>query len=62
MPQNDNNTPDPNVEVKFFGNEVAFTIGDRPIKVWELIVGILVLSIIAPIFYRRGGNGSRGRK
>ena len=56
MPQNDNNTPDPNVEIKWFGNEVAFSIGDRPIKVWELVVGILVLSIIAPIFYRRGGN------
>tara|TARA_R110002020_G_scaffold379412_4_gene590603 strand:+ start:243 stop:515 length:273 start_codon:yes stop_codon:yes gene_type:complete len=58
-------------EVVWFGNSTAFNVGDRPVKVWEVIVGIIVLAIIAPIFYGGGGNrggngyrngGGRGRR
>jgi len=40
-------------ETKFFANEVLFHIGDRGVKVWELIVGLIVLSMLIPLFYRR---------
>ena len=68
MPQGENTTTTSNnVEVVWFGNQTAFTMGTRPVKVWELIVGLIVLSMLAPIFYNRGGggnynnNGGRGR-
>ena len=58
MPEGDSSTQEnaTNVEVVWFGNQTAFTMGTRPVKVWELIVGLIVLSIIAPIFYNRGGG------
>tara|TARA_R110000824_G_scaffold378430_3_gene569979 strand:- start:585 stop:776 length:192 start_codon:yes stop_codon:yes gene_type:complete len=61
MPEGDITTTDgtTNVEVVWFGNQTAFTIGTRPIKIWELIVGLIVLSMLAPIFYNRGGGGGR---
>ena len=40
-------------ETKFFANEVIFHIGDRGVKLWELIVGLIVLSMLIPLFYRR---------
>lgn len=66
-----NNGNGTNVEIVWFGNQTAFTLGKRPVKVWEVIVGIIVLSIIAPIFYnggrrgngyRNGGGRGRGRR
>ena len=58
--ENDNNTNTntTTTEIKWFGEVVAFNIGKRPVKVWELIVGLVVLSILAPMFYSR--RGSRG--
>ena len=47
-------------EVVWFGNSTAFTAGKRPVKVWEVIVGIIVLAIIAPMFYGGGGRGGNG--
>ena len=68
MPEGDSTTTTENVQVVWFGNQTAFTMGTRPVKVWELIVGLIVLSMLAPIFYNRGGgggnynnNGGRGR-
>ena len=59
MPEGDSTTPENNnVEVVWFGNQTAFTMGTRPVKVWELIVGLIVLSMLAPIFYNRGGGRS----
>tara|TARA_R100000664_G_C2758728_1_gene147900 strand:- start:5590 stop:5787 length:198 start_codon:yes stop_codon:yes gene_type:complete len=64
MPQGEQNetTPTSTTEIKWFGNEVLFHLGARPVKIWELIVGLIILSMIMPLFYgRRNGyrNGSR---
>jgi|TARA_R100001594_G_scaffold41050_1_gene73026 hypothetical protein len=63
MPQgNENTVPDPETttEVKWFGEEELFSIGDRPVKIWELLVGLIILSMILPFLFRgRGGNGGR---
>ena len=40
-------------EEKFLANEVVFNIGDYPVKFWHLIVGLILLSIIVPMFGRR---------
>ena len=58
MPEGDSTTTTENVQVVWFGNQTAFTMGTRPVKVWELIVGLIVLSMLAPIFYNRGGGRS----
>jgi len=68
MPQGDQNqtTPATTTEIKWFGEEVLFHIGARPVKIWELIVGLIVLSMLMPLLTnltrgggRRNGNGSR---
>ena len=64
MPQGDTNTPDTNTttEVKWVGEEKLFSIGDRPVKIWELIVGLIILSMILPFLFRgrRNGGGYNG--
>ena len=59
MPQGDITTPDPEAtqEVKWFGEEELFSIGDRPVKIWELLVGLIILSILLPLFFRGGSKG-----
>ena len=59
MPQGDTTTPDPEetTEVKWFGEEELFSIGDRPVKIWELLVGLIILSMILPLFFRGGSRG-----
>lgn len=51
MPQGDQNQTDvaTTTEIKWFGDEVLFHIGSRPIKIWELIVGLIILSILMPL-------------
>jgi hypothetical protein len=68
--EDDNLNAEP--QITWFGEEVLFHIGSRPIKIWELIVGLIILSIIMPLLmnltrgvgrrneYRNGRNG-RGR-
>ena len=64
MPQGNDTTPDPETttEVKWFGEEELFSIGDRPVKIWELIVGLIILSMILPFLFRgrRNGGGYNG--
>lgn len=49
MAQNEINETNANdVQVKWFGDERAFSIGARPVKVWEIIVGLLVLTMVVP--------------
>ena len=38
------------VEERFAANIIVFKIGNREIKLWELLVGLIVLSIIFPMF------------
>jgi hypothetical protein len=51
---------DETVTTEWIGNQVAFNIGDRPVKIWELLLGIVVLAIILPLLIggRGGGAGS----
>ena len=44
MPQGDTTTPNPEetTEVKWFGEEELFSIGDRQVKIWELLVGLII--------------------
>ena len=58
MPDGDTQTPDPEVtqEVKWFGEEEIFSIGDRPVKIWELLVGLIILSILLPLLFRGGAR------
>jgi hypothetical protein len=44
--------------VSWIGNEVAFNIGERPIKIWELLAGIVAIAIILPLFFGSGGSSS----
>jgi len=65
MPQgNDTTTPDPaeTTEVKWFGEEEIFSIGDRPVKIWELLVGLIILSMILPLLFRGGSGGATTKK
>ena len=65
MPQGNNtNTPDPEetTEVKWFGEEELFSIGDRPVKIWELLVGLIILSILLPLLFRGGARGGTTNK
>ena len=52
-------------EIKWFGDEVLFTTGGgREIKLWQVIVGLILLSMLLPFFKRRrngGGYNGRGR-
>ena len=59
MPSGDTTTPDPEVtqEVKWFGEEEIFSIGDRPVKIWELLVGLIILSMLLPLLFRGGARG-----
>ena len=40
---------DETVTTEWIGNQVAFNIGERPVKIWELLLGIVVLAIILPL-------------
>ena len=53
--QNNENT-EVHTEIKWFGNETLFKIGQRDIKLWQVIVGLILLSIFTPMF-RGGKNG-----
>lgn len=44
--------------VSWIGNEVAFNIGERPIKIWELLAGIVAIAIVLPLFFGGGGSSS----
>lgn len=48
-------------DIKWIGNETLFKIGDRPVKLWEVIVGLILLSIFMPML-RGGRNGNRNGK
>ena len=63
MPQGDTNTPNPQetTEVKWFGEEELFSIGDRPVKIWELLVGLIILSMILPLLFRGGSRRGGGQ-
>ena len=63
MPQGDTTTPDPEVttEIKWFGEEEIFSIGDRPVKIWELLVGLIILSMLLPLLFRGGSSGGASR-
>ena len=61
MPQGDS-TPVPVTEVKWFGEEEIFTIGTRKIKIWELLVGLLVLSMFMPVLINLTSRKSGGSK
>jgi len=37
--------------VKWVGNEIAFNVGDRAIKVWEFLAFIISLVVIAPLLF-----------
>lgn len=39
-------------EIRFLANEPITTIGGRPIKLWEFLVGILILSYLLPFIFR----------
>ena len=43
-------------EVKWFGEEKIFTIGTRDVKIWELLVGLIILSMILPLLVRGGAR------
>ena len=63
MPQGDNDTPNPQetTEVKWFGEEELFSIGDRPVKIWELLVGLIILSMLLPLLFRGGSSDGTSR-
>tara|TARA_Y100000034_G_C6844391_1_gene382354 strand:- start:366 stop:575 length:210 start_codon:yes stop_codon:yes gene_type:complete len=64
MTTNNTNVPKPNgsysqnnrttTEIKWIGDEVLFKIGNTEVKIWYLIVGFIVLSILM-----RNGNGKK---
>ena len=41
------------VEERFAANMIVFKIGNREIKLWELLVGLIILSMILPFFMRK---------
>ena len=43
-------------DIKWLGDETLFKIGQRDIKLWQVIVGLILLSIFMPMF-RGGKNG-----
>jgi hypothetical protein len=53
--QNNDNT-EVHTDIKWIGDESLFKIGDRDIKLWHVIVGLILLSIFMPMF-RSGKNG-----
>jgi hypothetical protein len=62
MPQGEQNETTTTTEVKWFGEEVLFNIGSRPVKIWELIVGLIILSMLMPLLMNltRGGGRKNG--
>jgi len=59
---NDTTTPAPEdtQDVKWFGEEEIFSIGSRPVKIWELIVGLIILSMLLPLLLRGGSRRGSG--
>tara|TARA_R100000988_G_scaffold41915_1_gene20640 strand:- start:3752 stop:4036 length:285 start_codon:yes stop_codon:yes gene_type:complete len=51
-----NGNGDGTTTTQWIGNEVAFKIGERPIKIWEVLLGVVVLAIILPLLFRSGGG------
>ena len=41
------------VEERFAANMIVFKIGNREIKLWELLVGLIILSMILPFLMRK---------
>lgn len=41
------------VEERFAANMIVFKIGNREIKLWELLVGLIIISMILPFFMRK---------
>ena len=52
---NNNGTTTTTSEIKWFGDEVLFTMGDKNIKLWQIIVGLILLSMFLP-FFRKQNN------
>lgn len=38
------------IEIVWFGDKTLFHIGEKPVKVWQIIVGLILLSIFVPMF------------
>jgi hypothetical protein len=62
MPQGDSTSVAVDPQVKWFGEEEIFTIGARKIKIWELLVGLLVLSMFMPVLINLTSRKSGGKK
>ena len=41
------------VEERFAANMIVFKIGNREIKLWELLFGLIIISMILPFFMRK---------
>lgn len=39
-----------NIKVVWFGDTTLFKIGERPVKIWEVVVALILLSIFVPMF------------
>ena len=53
-------TTEVQTDIKWLGDEVLFKIGQRNIKLWEVVVGLILLSIFLPMF--RGSRNGNGKK
>lgn len=49
-----------NESISWIGDEIAFNIGSRGIKIWELLAGILAVAIILPLFFGGSSSSSSG--
>ena len=59
MPVGDNTQPadtNPESELVWIGDKEIFTIGTMPVKIWHLLVGLVVLSILIPLLFRKKGK------
>ena len=56
MPTNNNGNGNGNnttTEIKWFGDEVLFRVGEKDVKIWHVIVGLILLSLFLPFFRKR---------
>jgi hypothetical protein len=50
------------ISVSWIGNEIAFNIGETPIKIWQLLAGIIFLAIIVPLFFTGSSSPAPARQ
>tara|TARA_R100001244_G_C5139478_1_gene127566 strand:+ start:736 stop:909 length:174 start_codon:yes stop_codon:yes gene_type:complete len=57
MANGNNTTTTTTTEIKWFGDEVLFTTaGGKSIKLWHIIVGLILLSMLLPFFRKRNNK------